>query len=145
MKKMILALVILMTTLSSFASDETVSRRVLEAFQNEFASAKEVNWTAGADYYKADFTFNDQQVSAFYSQEGELMGITRNITILDLPVNLQASIKKSYSGFWIADLFEVTKSDSTGYYITLENADTMVVLKASGDNDWNVYKKTKKI
>jgi hypothetical protein len=144
MKKMMLILALLVTTLGAFAGDEKVNARVLEAFQTEFSAAKEVSWTSGADYFKADFTFNGQHVSAFYSQEGELMGLTRYITSLDLPMNLQASLKKSYAGFWVNDLFEVTKSDSTGYYITLENADTLIVLKASADNDWSIYKKVKK-
>ena len=145
MKKMIMMLAVTISSIVAFASDEKVSQKVLDAFREEFASAKEVTWTAGADFYKAQFTFNEQIVTAFYSNEGELLGLTRNITSLDLPMNLQASLKKSYADFWISDLFEVTKSDSTGYYITLENADTMIVLKAGADSDWNVYKKSRKI
>lgn len=146
MKKMVLMLAVLVSTaLSAFAMDEEVSARVLEAFKNEFRTAKEITWSHGEDFYKAEFTFNNQRVNAFYSVEGELMGITRNITSVDLPLNLQANLKKSYSNFWISDLFEVTGSDNTGYYITLENADTKLVLKASPGDDWNVYKKSKKI
>lgn len=145
MKKMIMLLAITISTLGAFASDGQVNQKVLNAFQQEFATAKEVNWTDASDYYRADFTFNGQHVSAFYSTDGELMGLTRNITSLDLPMNLQAGLKKSYSDFWISDLFEVTRSDSTGYYITLENADSMIVLKATADSEWNVYKKSKKI
>ena len=142
---MITVLAIAISSLSAFASDETVSKKVLDAFQTEFAAAKEVNWTVSSNYYKAEFTFNEQHVSAFYNTDGELLGITRYITALDLPMNLQASLKKNYSDFWISDLFEVTKSDNTGYYITLEDADTVLILKATAENDWNVYKKVKKI
>lgn len=145
MKKIILVLAIIATTLSSFASDEKVTTRVLDAFNNEFTSAKEVSWSSGENFYKAEFTFNGQRVHAFYAADGELMGLTRFITSLELPMSLQASLKKSYSEYWISDLFEVTKSDRTGYYITLENADTKIVLKASADEDWSAYKKTRKI
>ena len=34
--------------------------------------------------------------------------------------------------YWVSDLVEVSKSDGTYYYITLENADTQLVLKSSG-------------
>lgn len=145
MKKMIMILAVALSTLSAFASDEKVNQKVLDAFKQEFATATAVTWTTATDYYKAEFTFNGQSVSAFYNYDGELMGLTRYITSLDLPMSLQAALKKSYSEFWISDLFEVTKSDSTGYYITLENADTTIVLKATADSDWNVYKKSKKI
>ena len=146
MKKMIMSVALMISALCAFAADdEKVSQKVLAAFQHEFAAAKEVNWSTGADFYKAAFTFNGQHVNAYFNTEGELLGLTRNITLLDLPMNLQASLKKSYSDFWISDLFEVTRSDSTGYYITLENADTQIVLKATSDSDWNSYKKLRKI
>ncbi|MBL7708536.1 MAG: hypothetical protein JNJ86_05665 [Chitinophagaceae bacterium] len=144
MKKIILMLAITISTLSAFAGEE-VNPRVLASFKSEFASAKEVAWTVTADYFKAEFTFNGQYVNAFYNTDGELMGLTRNITSLELPMNLQASLKKSYEDFWISDLFEITRSNNTGYYITLENADTKIVLKATAGEDWSVYKKVKKV
>ncbi len=144
MKKIILTLVIAISTLGAFAGEE-VNPKALASFKNEFASAKEVTWTVTAEYFKAEFTFNGQYVNAFYNADGELMGLTRNITSLELPMNLQASLKKSYEDFWISDLFEITKSNNTGYYITLENADSKVVLKATAGEDWSVYKKVKKV
>lgn len=145
MKKIILILAVCLGTLSAFASDETVSQKVLSAFKSEFASAQQVNWSTGENFFKAEFTFNGQHVNAYYTTDGDLIGLTRNITVLDLPINLQANLKKSYSDYWISDLFEVNKSNSTSYYITLENADAQVVLKASASDDWSVYKKAKKI
>ena len=53
------------------------------------------------------------------------------------------SLKKKYEGFWISDLFEASKNDSTNYYITVENADTKIILNSSGTG-WNVYNKIKK-
>ena len=144
MKKVIMLLAITISTLSAFATEEKVNQKVLHAFQSEFTSAKDVKWVTTPDYFKAEFLFNDQHVSAFYNTDGELLGITRNITSLDLPMNLQTGLKKSYADFWISDLFEVTRSDSTGYYITLENAESVIVLKASADNEWSVFKKTRK-
>lgn len=144
MKKIILTLAIAISTLGAFAGEE-VNPKALASFKNEFASAKEVTWTVTAEYFKAEFTFNGQYVNAFYNADGELMGLTRNITSLELPMNLQASLKKTYEEFWISDLFEITRSNSTGYYITLENADTKIVLKATVGEDWSVYKKAKKV
>ncbi|HEX7846157.1 MAG TPA: hypothetical protein VF476_10190 [Chitinophagaceae bacterium] len=144
MKKILLTLAIAITTLSSFANQPDVDPKVLESFNTEFATAKEVSWTAATDYYKAEFTFNGQRVNAFYNKEGELLGLTRYITSPDLPLALQAGLKRSYADYWISDLFEVTKSNSTTYYITVENADTQIILKASPEENWSVYKKTKK-
>jgi hypothetical protein len=145
MKKILLMLAITISTLSAFANDGKVNSKVLEAFQNEFTAAKEVSWSTGDNFYKAEFTFNGQYVNAFYSTDGELLGLTRYITVLDLPMNLQTTLKKNYDGFWISNLFEVSKSDNTGYYITLENSDTRIIMKATADDEWAVYKKVKKV
>jgi len=146
MKKMMvaLAMILTMSSITAFAGDGDVSAKVLNAFQQDFSSAAEVKWTEGDNYYKASFIYNSQFVSAYYSIDGELYGVTRYISSLDLPLNLLMSLKKDYSQFWITDLFELSKKEGTSYYITLEDADTKFVLKASDGSDWTTYKKIKK-
>ena len=145
MKKMILTLAVALSTLCSFAGEEkNVSARVLDAFNTQFNSASDVKWTAGSTFYKAAFVFNGQHVFAFYSTEGELMGLTRYISSLDLPVALQADLKKDYSTYWIADLFEVSNAEGTNYYITMETADSRLMLKSTSNNSWEVYQKLTK-
>ena len=144
MKKLILTLAVALSTMCSFAGDVTVSSRVLDAFKSDFSSAKEITWTATNDYYKASFVFNDQHVAAFYNLDGELIGMTRNISSLDLPLSLQTNLKKSYSNYWITDLFEVSNHDGTSYYITLENADGQVILKSAGGEQWKTFQKITK-
>ena len=145
MKKMIMTLAVALGTLVAFAGEENVDRKVLDAFKNEFTAAEQVEWTAGDNFYKAAFIFNNKHVFAFYNIDGELMGITRYLSSMDLPLNLQVSLKKSYANYWISDLFEVAKKDNTTYYITLENADTKIVLKSTDGNSWESYQKSKKI
>lgn len=145
MKKMILSLAIALTTLSAFAAgEENVNQKVLDAFKNEFNTVREVEWAAGADYYRAAFVYNEKYVFAYYSTEGDLLGITRYISPADLPMNLQISLKKKYNSYWISDLFEVAKNETTSYYITVEDADTKIVLKSTGGSDWSVFKTVKK-
>ncbi len=144
MKKMILTLAIALSTLCSFAREVEVNSRVLNAFKSEFNSAKEVSWTAGSNYYKVAFVYNEQHVSAFYSKEGELLAMTRYISSLDLPMSLQTSLKKNYSDHWISDLFEVSNNEGTAYYITVEDADSKIVLKSDGTSGWEVFQKTTK-
>ena len=144
MKKMIIAAA-MFVSLSAFANDEKVSPKVLNAFNTEFTSAQEVEWTATGDYFRASFDINGVKVSAYYNADGELMGLTRNISTAQLPVSLQANLKKNYSGYWISDLFEVAKNNGTSYYVTLENGDKKVVLTSANGSDWSTYKKDRKI
>lgn len=143
MKKMILTLAIVVSTLSVFATDANVNQQVLDAFKTEFSTAKEVEWSVTANYYKATFNYNGKYVFAYYNETGELLGLTRYISPSDLPLSLQNNLKKNYENFWVSDLFEASKNESTNYYITLENADTKIVLKSSG-NKWESFSKIKK-
>jgi hypothetical protein len=140
-------LFILMTFISSLfiskAHAGDVSGDVLKSFQSTFAQAKEVSWTVTENLYKAEFTLNDQAVTAFYNNEGQFLGLTRNITSFQLPLMLQATIKKEYKDYWISELFELSNDNGTEYYITLENADTKITLKSS-NMSWTSYRKQNK-
>ena len=92
MKKIIVTLAIAISSLSAFAGEENVAPKVLDAFKSEFITAKEVEWTASADYYKATFTYNDKHIFAFYNADGELLALTRHISSFDLPMNLQSEL-----------------------------------------------------
>ncbi len=145
MKKFILMLAVVFTTASSFAANADVNAKVLQSFNEEFSTATDVQWTVGENFVKAQFVFNTQHVIAFYSMEGELMGVARYISSVTLPVALQNSLKQNYSGYWISDLFEVNRSSGTSYYVTLENADEKMMLQAESSADWDVYKRSRKI
>lgn len=143
MKKIVVTLAIAISSLGAFASEGTVAKKVLDAFQSEFITAKEVEWTTGENYYQARFLYNDRYVHAYYDMDGELLGMSRYLSPLDLPLGLQNNLKKNYAGYWISDLFEVVRGEDTHYYVTIENGDSRIVLQSSG-NSWNSYKKVKK-
>jgi hypothetical protein len=145
MKKMMLTLAIVISTLSAFAVEEKVSPKVLDAFKSEFNTAKEVEWTVGNSYYMATFTYNDKYVFAYYNVDGVLLGLSHYISPAELPMALQNNLKKDYSDYWVSDLFEVAKNGKTEYYVTLENADKKIVLRSSGSNEWEEYRKVRKV
>ncbi len=155
MKKIIVTLVIAVSSFSAaFAGNafgkpstvkgEEVSARVLGVFHKEFTTAKDITWTVASNYYQASFMYNDQYVSAYYSIDGDLMGMTRFIRPADLPLALQSDLKKNHHEYWVTDLFEVANENGTAYYITLEDADQKIVLKANDGKTWENYKKVKK-
>lgn len=144
MKQIILTLAIAICSITAFSREVKVNNVVLNAFNSEFAGAKEVSWTAGNGFFKASFVYNEQHVTAFYSVTGDMLGLARNISSLELPLNLQASLKKDYADRWITELFELSNEEGTHYYITLEQADSKVTLKSTNGSKWSVYKKSSK-
>jgi hypothetical protein len=90
------------------------------------------------------FTLSDQKLFAFYNSQGEFLAVTRYISSFQLPIHLQTGLKKSYNNYWISDLFEISGNDETSYYVTLENADTKIVLRSTDGKEWTPYQKNKK-
>jgi len=146
MKKilLVLGLVATMGVCSAYPS-ERVSQKVLASFKTEFTTAQNVEWETGNNYFRAAFTMNEQRIFAFYNVEGELLSISRYISSIQLPINLFTDIKNNYSKYWISDLFEVSNSEGLHYYVTLETADSKLVMRSSNSGSWSTYSKNKKI
>lgn len=147
MKRLFFTLTVFCSLVSftSFAKgDEKVSPTVLEAFQTSFDNATEVEWSISDSYYKANFNMNGRYVSAFYDTDGKMIALTRNISSFELPLMLQASLKKVSEDSWISDLFEMSTDEGTTYYVTLEKAGSKTILKASSLSSWESYQKSRK-
>lgn len=71
-----------------------VSEKVKKSFTAEFAAAQDVVWTTTSNYYRASFLYNGSYVNAYYSIDEDLVAVTRNISPADLPVSLQAAVKR---------------------------------------------------
>lgn len=152
MKKIIMTVLIAMSSVSAvfagrtpaFGGEEKINARVLDAFNKEFRTAKEISWTVAENYYEATFVYNDEYISAYYNTDGELIGLTRNISLGYLPLTLQNDLMKNYKDYWVSGLFEVNKDSGTSYYITVEDADSKIVLRATDGISWSVHRKVKK-
>jgi outer membrane lipoprotein-sorting protein len=142
MKKFIasLALAMLVCTGSIFAGTGGVPQSVNGAFNEKFAQAKDVKWETGKGFYKAEFEMRGRTMFVYFADNGDIMGIAGNLSPVRLPESLRSEIKKNYSSYWITDLFKYRNEDGGGFVVTLEGADKVIVLKALGDQGWQVYR-----
>ena len=147
MKKimLVLGLMLSIAVTSAFASEVEISSKVLNAFKKEFSTAQEVKWLEIDNYYRASFKYNEQNIFAYYTLDGELKAVTRYISSLQLPINLLADLKNDFSEYWVTDLFELNNNEGTHYYITLEDADTVVKMVSSNSGEWRTLSKKRKI
>ncbi len=148
MKKRILTLsVAIITTISSAFANNTdnIGKNVTLAFSKDFSNAREVKWEKVQNLVKVTFMMNNQTMFAYYSAGGELLGLARNISPDSLPINQLTSLRKHYSDYWVSDLFELNADGESTYYITLENADSKMMLKSVNAGNWEQYSMKKKI
>jgi hypothetical protein len=120
-------------------SNDEISIAFSKSFHNAQIISKEVRKT----YTKLTFKMNDMILFAYYSENGQLLAVTRNIQSTQLPMSLLVSLRTDYSSYWISDLFELSGESEDCYYVTLENADVKITLRSVGDK-WEVFSNTKK-
>lgn len=137
----IAALILTMSTTRSLAGpDHGISSQLRTAFQKDFNKAELVDYTSSKDYTRLTLKVNDMIVFAYYSENGELLATTRNITSTQLPLPLLLDLKKHYGNCWITDLFEMNNGEHSNYYITMENADTKINLRSIDNNSWETVR-----
>ena len=128
---------------ASATAADPLDKQIKISFQKDFKDAKLISSEVNRHFTKITFKMNDMILFAFYSDNGELLAVTRNILSSQLPIDLMMDLKKNYSSYWITELFELNGDTQNCYYVSLENADSKVVLRSTG-NDWEVYQKTAK-
>jgi hypothetical protein len=145
MKQSIIVTVLLtIFTSYSFATPtKDISSSIKTSFHQDFQNARILSIESYQTFTKLTFNMNDAVLSAFYTENGELLAVTRNILSSQLPLNLLSSLRKKFSTYWISDLFEFDRDSQTCYYISLENADTKMTLRSNGDS-WELYSSVKK-
>ncbi len=122
---------------------ENNESRIPTTFQTDFPGASEISWQEGVEFNKVSFSYKGTVMLAYYNPGGELIAASRNISSFQLPLRLLTSLKTNFDRYWITDLFELSVSDNTEYYVTLENATEKKILIATG-SDWELYDTTSK-
>jgi hypothetical protein len=141
----IAALLLTIGISSSFASpNDELNREIKASFQKDFKKAQLMDFEVKAKFTKITFKMDDMILFAFYSGNGDLIAVTRNIRSSQLPIQLQMRLKNDFGSYWITELFELSDNDGNHYYVSLESADAKVILRSDGSSTWEVYQKTMK-
>lgn len=139
-----MTLLLVLGTSYSFAKPvDSVEGDIRVSFKKNFQGAQLMGTETHAAFTKLTFKMNEAVMFAFYSNRGELLAVTRNITSSQLPLGLMLSLKNDYKAYWITELFEFTGNDDSCYYVSLESADAKVTLRSNGDG-WEVYTTVRK-
>src|SRR5450631_2347797 len=65
------------------------------SFRNEFKNAQVISWEVSRKFIKVTFKLNDMVLFAFYSGNGQLLAVTRNIVSSQLPINLVRELRQN--------------------------------------------------
>jgi hypothetical protein len=120
------------------------STDVIAVFHKDFRTADVMQVENKKEYTKVTFRMNGIVMFAYYSTDGDLLAVVRNILSTDLPIHLLMELKQKHSDYWITDLFEMDHNGQTIYYASLENSDVKVTLRSTDNSSWETYQKENK-
>ncbi|ULQ51850.1 hypothetical protein [Flavihumibacter fluvii] len=145
MKKIILIAAAAFASMASFANVDPVTGKVLEAFRASFADAKNVQWKSldESGLFQATFNYQNSELSAFYSEDGEMVAVARYINKANLPIMVSKEINERYPDHAIQTVIERIANGSTTYHVTLNSPKSSLVVAVSPSGDFSVSKKIK--
>jgi len=117
---------------------------VIASFRKEFRTADVMQVENKRAFTKVTFRLNGVVMFAYYSGDGDLLAVIRNILSTQLPIQLLMELKQNHSDCWITDLFEIDSNGQTVYYATLENSDTRLTLRSDNTSSWETFEKANK-
>src|SRR5579859_1614667 len=121
------ALVLVLSTTYSYATPvDHANNGINASFRRDFRDAQLISLEGYKDFTKFTFRLNSQVLFAFYSENGELLAVTRNLPSSQLPVRLLLDLKNKMNDSWITELFEINCEAQHCYYVSLENAEVKV-------------------
>lgn len=148
MKSFILAITMLLTLglSTSFAKqpEPDVSPAVLAAFQKEFSFVKSASWTVGKDFTKAIFLHANSRIEAYFDNNGDFLGTSRNLLFDQLPLTVISSLQNKYGNTGAYEIVEHNGGGETNYFLTVETAKHKLKLKVDASGEITVLKKIKK-
>ncbi len=102
---------------------EKVSPQLQAALEKEFTGAQYIVWQSLKEHslYHAKFVYNNEQVNAFFEEDGKLLAMGRYITTAALPMAILKSLHNNYDGYQLQDAIEYSKAGETSYVVSLEN------------------------
>jgi len=146
MKKVtIIALMVITIASSAFAGDNNaLDFKGADAFKKSFPQASEVSFTVKKDFTEVNFTWHSLKLQAFFDRQGNYIGLSREISVKDLPLSYIMNINKEYKGFDITEAIEFDHSENgLSYYVTVIKEDRKYVLNVATDGSISVFKKMK--
>lgn len=148
MKKLLVTVAVaVMVGITSFAADnKKVNQRVLAAFEKEFTTATNVSWEMlkNEDIAHASFLYANEVMDAYFSTEGELIAVGRNLSQDRLPLLVSKTLKTQYGKYELKSASEYMGTDATSYIVTLDSEKQTVVVRIYNNGSSEIIKKTKK-
>ncbi len=137
--KRIFFLLLLSALLSvrSFAADEPTAA-ILVSFHHHFTDATSVSTAQVDELTRISFIRDQKQYCAYYNADAQLVILSHQITLNELPSALREDLDKRFGSYTIADLYQFEKDGKATWYAVLNNRNRHLTL-SSEISSWKEF------
>ncbi len=108
---------------------QTPLPQVIQAFNQKFSGAQNVEWQAHKNHVAANFVLNDTYSEALFTKNGKWIQTNEIITDNELPKRVKKCWQKKYSNIQsVNTLMKITKKKKSSYSISFETETHLVDL-----------------
>ena len=144
MKQMIIGVALLLNIATVYANDETPSKKILQSFKKEFATATNITWKAeGDNVYQFNFVYNEERIEACFDEDGALLSTARVILETQLPLLVTKTLSTDYSAYQVDRIEEHTTSGLVYYLVSVSDKKETVILHFFSNGDVQRIKRVK--
>ena len=107
---------------------------VLNAFQGKFSDAKDVEWEAKNELYKAEFEVNKRGHDVWIDKTGKITKHKEDFPKKELPQAVQQQIASEFKGYTLDDADKIEMDGKVFYQVELDGTadDRKVLFSADG-------------
>ena len=103
------------------------------SFSGQYPNASGSNWRMKDDLYRVNFTRDGVKQMASYDATGKMVSSGTMAKESDLPSAIGSSIKSSYAGRSIDEIYKIDKNGTSSYWITLKGSpETKIMYDTTG-------------
>jgi hypothetical protein len=147
MKRNLIILLLTLGTLNVFGKTPTgdkVNPAIEAKFREEFGSSVDVSWKIVQTISIATFSEQGELKDVYYFEDGQILGIGRNIKRDLLPTSVKQTISKRFDGGVIQTAYEFKEvSSPTRYFITVVTPRYSAIVSADEFGQMDVQQKIK--
>ena len=127
---------------TAFAGTTSVNQKAVRHLNTEFKNASNITWKSGDTYEKATLVWNNQNLEVFYNNNGEFLGVGKNVTVDVMPLIAQRTIQEKYKDYTITSVAEFNSAEGEiNYYASAMKNNKATILKVTVGGDVSVYQK----
>ncbi|MHB1922589.1 MAG: hypothetical protein ACYCOO_10170 [Chitinophagaceae bacterium] len=109
--------------------------KVDQSFSFYFSGAAQVNWFKVSNHFsEARFKMGNQNETAYFDANGELLLSSRFLPATDLPLEIAQHLKNKFPSLQVKYVSEFSSHGMTDYLVSLEGANSWKTVRVGSDH-----------